>query len=170
MWIAGRAGSSRDRHASAGSGSPVRERELLRQPAVALGHSTARGVAGQLRADHNGWVNRMKKSHLLFTLPFALAVSAGALADDRDDRVDSKSGSTPAVEQLKSKLPSTHGFEVDNVRTTGDGVSCINYRVANDTGGETRAQAVVKGDDVFRSTTRSTHFEKAWNKHCAGAG
>jgi hypothetical protein len=42
--------------------------------------------------------------------------------------------------------------------------------VANDLGGETRAQAVVKGDDVLRSTTRSSKFAKAWNKHCASAG
>jgi len=60
-----------------------------------------------------------------------------------------------------------HLVEVE--RTMGD-VTCINYRVSNDMNGETRAQAVVKGDEVLRSTTRSTKFQKAWNEHCAAKG
>jgi len=107
---------------------------------------------------------RMKSSGLLIAMPLALLLATGALADDRMK----SSESSPAVETLKSKLPSTNGFAVDNVRAAEDGVTCIDYRVSNDLGGETRAKAVVKGDDVLRSTTRSTKFQKAWNKHCAG--
>jgi hypothetical protein len=58
---------------------------------------------------------------------------------------------------------------VDDVRTTESGVTCITYRIRNDSGGESRAQAVVDGDKVLRSTTRSTRFEKAWNDKCVGA-
>jgi hypothetical protein len=105
---------------------------------------------------------RMKHSHVLFAASAAAMLSFGALADDKME-------SSPAVETLKSKLPSTNGFAVDNVRTMGD-VTCINYRVSNDMNGETRAQAVVKGDEVLRSTTRSTKFQKAWNEHCAAKG
>lgn len=107
---------------------------------------------------------RMKSSRLLIAMPLALLLATGALADGRMN----SSESSPAVETLKSKLSSTSGFAVDNVRTADDGVTCIDYRVANDMGGETHAKAVVKGDDVWRSTTRSTKFQKAWNEHCAG--
>jgi hypothetical protein len=55
---------------------------------------------------------------------------------------------------------------VDDVKMN-DGVACITYRVNNDTGGESRAQAVVEGDKVLRSTSRSTKFAKAWNSKCA---
>ncbi len=77
--------------------------------------------------------------------------------------------STDAVEKLKASLTSgAMGFEVDDVRVTDDGVACIKYRIDNDLGGETRAQAVVDGDKVLRSTSRSNSFAKAWNKKCAG--
>jgi hypothetical protein len=40
------------------------------------------------------------------------------------------------------------------------------YRVDNDQGGETKAYAVVEGDKVLRSTSRSKKFEDAWNEKC----
>jgi hypothetical protein len=73
------------------------------------------------------------------------------------------------VEALKASLQTTVGFEVDDVRTSESGASCIRYRVTNDTGGESKAQAVVDGNEVLRSTSRSTKFAKAWNSKCAGA-
>jgi hypothetical protein len=109
------------------------------------------------------------KTLRLLTIPAALVISIGVFANEGDKSPASASDSA-SVDALRTSLPSTMGFEVDNVRTTDDGVTCINYRVANDLGGETRAQAVVKGDDVLRSTTRSSKFAKAWNKHCASAG
>ena len=102
----------------------------------------------------------MKKLTIrLLTLPLAF-VPLAALADD------SKSD---AVEKLKSSLPSTRGFEVDTMREVGDGVTCITYRFSNDNGGQSRAHAVVQGDDVQRSTTGNRQFEKAWNSKCAGS-
>ena len=98
-----------------------------------------------------------------------LLISIGALAAEPEAN-SGAAASDPAVAALKSRLPSTYGFEVDNIRKTGDGIACINYRVANELGGETRAQAVVKGDEVLRSTTRNAKFAKAWNAHCAAAG
>ena len=53
---------------------------------------------------------------------------------------------------------------------TDGGIACITYRVANDNGGESRAQAVVEGEKVLRSTSRSTEFANAWNTKCAGSG
>jgi len=96
----------------------------------------------------------------LLALPLAFAPLTGALADD--------STAAEPVEKLKASLQSTVGFEVDDVKMN-DGVACITYRVSNDTGGESRAQAVVDGDKVLRSTTRSTKFAKAWNSKCAAS-
>ena len=70
------------------------------------------------------------------------------------------------VNVLKSSLPSTLGFEVEHVRTTDAGVACITYRVSNDKGGKSKAQAVVEGDKVLRSSARSSDFAKAWNSKC----
>ncbi len=103
----------------------------------------------------------MNKLRTFIALPFAFVPLAGALADD--------STASEPVEKLKSSLQSTVGFEVDNVKMN-DGVACITYRIANDTGGESRAQAVVEGDKVLRSTSRSTKFAKAWNSKCAAGG
>jgi len=101
----------------------------------------------------------MKKSPLLMALPLALAVSAVALADN-----------DASVETLKAALPSTHGFEVEDVRMGDDGASCITYRVANDLEGESRLRAVVKGDKVLREVPGNAKFAKAWNSQCAGKG
>lgn len=103
----------------------------------------------------------MNTLRTLIALPLALVPFTGALADD--------STASEPVEKLKSSLQSTVGFEVDNVKMN-DGVACITYRVSNDTGGESRAQAVVEGEKVLRSTSRSTKFAKAWNSKCASGG
>lgn len=80
----------------------------------------------------------------------------------------SESAKGDPVETLKSSLGSTAmGFEVENVKMGDDGVACITYRIDNDLGGETRAHAVVDGDKVLRSTSRSASFAKAWNGKCA---
>ncbi len=72
------------------------------------------------------------------------------------------------VETLKSSLgANAMGFEVENVKMGDDGVACITYRIDNDLGGESRAHAVVDGDKVLRSTSRSASFAKAWNGKCA---
>jgi len=92
---------------------------------------------------------------------------AGALAAEPAMSSDANAES---VAKLKSRLPSTLGFQVDDVRMTDEGVSCISYRVANDNGGVSSAKAVVQGEKVLRSTSRTTDFADAWNSKCAGAG
>ena len=110
----------------------------------------------------------MRTSHQHVVLPIALALTVSvALAEDPAKRDDSSNSA--AVETLRSSLPSTAGFEVDDVRVGEGGVSCITYRVSTDRGGETRAHAVVDGEKVLRSTSRSRSFESAWNDKCAGA-
>jgi hypothetical protein len=79
----------------------------------------------------------------------------------------SSDASAAAVATLKASLPSKQGFEVDLVHMTDAGVACIAYRVSNDTGGKSRAQAVVEGDKVLRSTSRNSKFANAWNSKCA---
>jgi hypothetical protein len=100
----------------------------------------------------------MDLSHRLIALPVALAFAAGAFAAESEP-----------VEKLKSQLRTETGFEVDNVRMASSGAACITYRITNDTGGESRAMAVVQGDKVLRSTSRSREFQDAWNKECVGS-
>jgi hypothetical protein len=101
----------------------------------------------------------------LIALPLGLAPFAGAAEEGKSS--DDASG---PVEALKASLPSSVGFEVDHVRVTDAGVACISYHMPNDTGGVSRAKAVVEGDEVLRSTTRSSKFARAWNSKCAGGG
>ncbi len=87
------------------------------------------------------------------------------LAEDRQ----ATDATSTAVSALESSLGnSARGFEVDNVRVTDSGVSCIDYRVRNSQGAESRAHAVVQGDEVLRSTLGNKQFEKAWSTHCLG--
>jgi len=109
----------------------------------------------------------MNHSFRLAVLPIALALSAGVLAND--ETTAGTATNSEAVEKLKSSLPSTSGFEVEKMRTTDSGISCITYRVKNDQGNETRAHAVVQGEKVLRSTSRSKDFEKTWNSQCVAA-
>ena len=99
----------------------------------------------------------------------ALLVALAPLAAVADEPATSGAASEP-VETLKAHLPSKAGFKVDDVRMKDGGVACITYRVANDNGGESRAQAVVEGEKVLRSTSRSAEFAKAWNSKCVGSG
>jgi hypothetical protein len=103
----------------------------------------------------------MNSSQRLAVLSAALAASALAFAADAEN--------SEAVQTLKSSIGNIAGFEVDTVRMGDGGVTCIVYRVNNDRGGETKAQAVVEGDKVLRSTSRSKEFENAWNNKCVGA-
>ena len=109
----------------------------------------------------------MNHSYRLAVLPIALALSIGALAND--ETTAGAVTNSEAVSTLKSSLPSTSGFEVEKMRTTDSGVSCIIYRVRNDQGNETREHAVVQGEKVLRSSSRSKEFEKTWNSQCVAA-
>jgi len=99
----------------------------------------------------------------------ALLVALVPLAAVAGEPATSSAASSEPVETLKSRLTSKSGFKVDDVRMTDGGVACIKYRVANDNGGESRAQAVVEGEKVLRSTSRSKEFADAWNSKCAGS-
>ena len=100
----------------------------------------------------------MNYSRLVIT-PVALALCGGAFAAEEN---------SSAVEALKASLPSTLGFDVEDVRAGDDGVTCITYSVSNDRNGRSRARAVVQGDKVLRESTGNTRFAKAWNGKCAG--
>lgn len=103
--------------------------------------------------------------HISRTLGLLIAlVPLAGVADERASAEDSA-----PVAALKASLNSTLGFKVDNIRTTDAGVACISYRVSNDKGGESRAQAVVEGDQVLRSTSGHSKFAKAWNSKCVGS-
>jgi hypothetical protein len=103
------------------------------------------------------------KAAWLIALPVVFAPQAGAAEENM-----TSDAATAPVETLKASLPSTVGFEVDHVRVTDAGVACISYHLPRDTGGITRAKAVVEGDEVLRSTSRNSKFERAWNSKCAG--
>ena len=104
-------------------------------------------------------------NRLLFALPVALALAAGAFANDADS---DKSGD-PAVEKLKASLTNINGFEVLDARAGDDGATCITYQVTNDRNGMSKSHAVVQGDKVLRETTGNTRFAKAWNSKCVAS-
>jgi hypothetical protein len=110
----------------------------------------------------------MDLSHRLIALPIALALATGALA--AEGAADSNSAAaSESVEKLKSRLGSPPGFQVEDVRVASSGAACIRYRLSTNTGGETHAKAVVQGEKVLRSTSRTREFEEAWNSQCTGA-
>jgi hypothetical protein len=106
----------------------------------------------------------------VLAIPLALSLAAAAHADDKHDKKHSTTaGHSDAVEMLKSRLgPAAASLEVDDIQVASSGASCITYSVNNSTGGETHAKAVVQGDKVLRSTSRTNDFEDAWNTHCVG--
>ena len=108
----------------------------------------------------------MHTSLRFFTV--ALALCGAALANETDTAATA--ANSESVAKLKSSLTSSSGFKVDNVRTGADGAACINYRVSNQQGADTKALAVVQGDKVLRSTSRSKDFEEAWNSKCVSKG
>jgi hypothetical protein len=73
-----------------------------------------------------------------------------------------------AVATLKDKIGKRAGVEVDEVRVTDSGTACIKYRVRDNVGGTSREHAVVRGDEVERSTLGNKQFEKAWSDNCLG--
>ena len=106
----------------------------------------------------------MRANHIVWAGIFLLGAASGFA---QSDGAQSDGARGDPVETLKASLGTTMGFEVENVTTGDDGVACITYRINNDLGGETRAHAVVDGDKVLRSTSRSSSFAKAWNGKCA---
>jgi len=86
-------------------------------------------------------------------------VAASATGDATDD----------SVAALQASIGSSQALEVDEVRITDKGVACIDYRVRDAAGRESRGHAVVQGKDVLRSPADDAQrFEKAWNEHCLG--
>lgn len=100
----------------------------------------------------------MNKPLIAIAAPLALALSAGAPAADDN---------SAAVEKLKSSLPNTLGFKVEDARAGNEGATCITYTLTNDQNGQSRSRAVVQGDKVLHETTGNTRFAKAWNSQCA---
>ena len=103
-------------------------------------------------------------NRLLLALPLALALSAGAFAND-----DASGTSSDAVEKLKASLTNINGFEVLDTREGGDGATCITYQVTNDKNGLSKSHAVVQGDKVLHETTGNSRFAKAWNSKCVAS-
>jgi len=101
----------------------------------------------------------------LIALSLALALSAGAIAKDRNADFDRAA----TLETLKSKMPSGYRFEVEEVRAGDDGFACVTYRVTNARNGKSQGRALVKGDQVLRDYDRQVRFERAWTRKCTGA-
>ena len=109
----------------------------------------------------------MNTRKLLIACSATLLPMTAALADDPPTASGSDE-TAAAVATLKEKLGSPSGMEVDNVRVTDSGVACINYRLRDSQGSMNKQHAVVKGDDVERSTFGNKKFERAWNDNCLG--
>jgi hypothetical protein len=109
----------------------------------------------------------MNTRKLLIACSATLLPMTAALAQDASS-TNGSDETAAAVATLKQKLGSPSGMEVDNVRVTDSGVACINYRLRDSQGSMVKQHAVVKGDDVERSTFANKKFEKAWNDNCLG--
>jgi hypothetical protein len=72
------------------------------------------------------------------------------------------------VAALKKDLGDAAGLEIDEVRVTSAGVTCIDYRLSDGKGGNSAGHAVVRGDEVLKSSSGGERFEKEWNQHCLG--
>ena len=73
-----------------------------------------------------------------------------------------------AIAALEQHLGKSSGLEVQEVRVTSSGVSCIEYRVNDAQGGKRPEHAVVRGTEVLRSTSGDERFQKEWDQHCLG--
>jgi hypothetical protein len=95
----------------------------------------------------------------------ALVLSPAALAA-------AENSTDASIAALEASLGSTHDLEIDEVRITGNGVACIEYRLRDAAGKQSRGHAVVQGKDVVRMPSGTNDdpekFEKAWNDHCLG--
>lgn len=94
-----------------------------------------------------------------------LLLEAGAIAAGGEPN-EGADATAASVAALKKNLGDPAGVEIDEVRVTGDGVACIEYRVGQ--GAKGRGHAVVQGDEVLKSSASYARFEKAWNEHCLG--
>jgi hypothetical protein len=97
----------------------------------------------------------------------AILLMAAALAANDEPR-DSSDATSTSIAALRANLGDVDGLEIDEVRVTGAGIACINYRVGNSQGGKSRGHAVVQRDEVLKSSADDARFEKAWNEHCLG--
>jgi hypothetical protein len=109
----------------------------------------------------------MSITKLLVATSAILAV-AGTIAAGDEPREGSDATST-SVAALRANLGNPAGLEVDEVRVTGAGVACIDYRVGSGQGSKKNiGHAVVQGNEVLKSSSGYESFEKAWNEHCLG--
>jgi len=103
----------------------------------------------------------------LFIATSIILAVAGAIAAGDEPRERSDATST-SVAALRANLGKPAGLEVEEVRVTGAGIACIDYRVSNGQGGKSLGHAVVQGAEVLKSSTDYERFEKSWNEHCLG--
>jgi len=105
----------------------------------------------------------MDTKKLLSAMLVIFLPMTGALAAEGKTHKDSDASSA-AVAALKANLgDNAGGFEIEEVRATDAGVVCIDYRVSG-----SRGHAVVRGNEVLKSSSDAERFEKAWNEHCLG--
>jgi hypothetical protein len=109
-------------------------------------------------------INRRHTRRVLFASSFAILTMAGALAIEGEG-ADATSASVAA---LKANLGNPAGLEIDEVRVTDSGATCIDYHVSDGQGGKSPGHAVVRGTEVLKSPSGDEGFEKAWNAHCLG--
>ena len=102
----------------------------------------------------------------LFIATSAILLMAAALAANDEPR--GADATIASVAALKSNLGNPEGLEVEEVRVTGSGVACIDYRMKNNQGVKSLGHAVVQRDEVLKSSSDYERFEKAWNEHCLG--
>lgn len=105
----------------------------------------------------------------LFALAIALLLSVATFANQPGTLANTTVLPGYSVEKVRASLQNSAGFELHEARMTDDGVACIVYRFNNERGGASRGLAVVQGEKVLLSTSRSRSFERAWNSKCAGA-
>jgi hypothetical protein len=110
----------------------------------------------------------MNNRKLLIALSAALLPMTATFADDRAS-TNATDESSPAVTALKDKIGKRSAVDIDEVRVTDSGATCIKYRVSSREGSTRREHAVVQGDEVIRSTLGNHDFEKAWSDNCLGA-
>jgi hypothetical protein len=121
----------------------------------------------QIARDTPCTIGRMTPSRRLRTMLLAAAIALAAAA-----ALAAGNATDASVAALKASLGNPRALEVDEVRITGDGVACIEYRVVDAAGKQDRGHAVVRGNDVLRSPGATNAdpkpFEKAWSEHCLG--
>src|SRR5687768_2333988 len=104
---------------------------------------------------------------LLLASSLALLPLSGLLAADREQG-KSADATSSSIAALKKDLGNPASLEVDEVRVTRDGVTCIDYRIGDGQGGKSLGHAVVQNGEVLKSSSKDERFEKEWNEHCLG--